>query len=95
MQQVPMGSLKVWDPIVTLGYATNEHYSMFFVEEEAIDAVYIATDLQVKEYFDALRGAGKKPGQVTVICLTLGREAFAVAKRPVFEGRCGIRMATI
>jgi len=68
-----------------------------------IDAVYNATDLQAKGCVDALRGAGKKPGEVTVTCLTLGREAyemmkegwidFAVAERPVFEGRCGIRMA--
>ena len=68
-----------------------------------IDFVYNFTDLQAKGCADALRTAGKKPGEVRVTTLTIGREAYAlmkegwieyaIAERPVFQGRCAIRMA--
>ncbi len=62
--------------------------------------VYNNTDLQAKGVVDALRAEGKEPGEVKVTNLTMSEELvdifqdgwieFAVAERPVLQGRLAV-----
>lgn len=68
-----------------------------------IDFVYNNADLQAMGAVDALRAAGRQPGEVRVTTLTIGREAFdlmeagwiemALAERPVLQGALAVDMA--
>jgi ABC-type sugar transport system substrate-binding protein len=65
--------------------------------------VYNSTDLQAKGVVDALRASGEKPGDIGITNLTTGRELvdmleegwinFALAERPVLQGRLAVDMA--
>lgn len=62
--------------------------------------VYNSTDLQAKGVIDALRAAGKKPGDIKITNLTIGEELFgymkqgwityALAERAVTQGRLAV-----
>jgi periplasmic protein TorT len=63
--------------------------------------VYNSTDLQAKGVIDALRAKGKRPGQIKITTLTIGRELFrlmrqgwvtyALAERSVAQGAIALR----